>query len=323
MQNEERAELRNLGRRKLEEYRMLKQTLAGGDLAQLLQKAVGFSPTTTLALNPRSSSSSSGISAYRPDGSTSPTSSRATITSSSGTGSGNISSSLATRLPTVSSEGEPSSSSSGSSTVVQQQRHRLAQAQDTTAVEPQLPAAGADPLTDVLLAQLQTLMSEKQSLQQQVNNLLRENEQLTELVGYLSSFQTDGVALDGQTSLGSQLSGQGSGAWWFATLPSAGSGAVPVVADGGQEGAEGGAAAGQGVGQDTASMADPQATTLATGDNTGSSSSGSPGGHVPKEDHVGATAPLQQQLSEAATEYSDAASDEGVLLSLPMPPVAG
>lgn len=316
MQTEERAELRNLGRRKLEEYRMLKQTLAGGDLAQLLQKAVGFSPTTTLALNPRSSSSSSGISAYRPDGSTSPTSSR-------GAGSGNISSSLATRLPTVSSEGEPSSSSSGSSTVAQQQRHRLAQAQDSDAVEPQLPAAGADPLTDVLLAQLQTLMSEKQSLQQQVNNLLRENEQLTELVGYLSSFQTDGVALDGQTSLGSQLSGQGSGAWWFATLPSAGSGAVPVVADGGQEGAEGGAAAGQGVGQDTASMADPQATTLATGDNTGSSSSGSPGGHVPKEDHVGATAPLQQQLSEAATEYSDAASDEGVLLSLPMPPVAG
>jgi hypothetical protein len=271
-------------------------------------------------------------------------------------------------LPTVSSEGEPSSSSS--STVTQQQRHRLAQAQDAAAVEPASPtaagAAGADPLTDLLLAQLQTMMSEKQALQQQVDNLLRENEQLTELVGYLSSCQPEG-ALDGATSLSSQLSTRSSGAWWLATLPSAGSSAGPAAADGVQEGAEGAATAAQASGLDTASMTAvqaprpplattvhgsqeaqegapnhhlqgeqeqqtevgpstpqqaeaSQATTSAAGNGTGSSSSGANGVGA-EEEQVYATGSLQRQLSEAATDSSDAVGDEA-LLSLPMPPVA-
>lgn len=53
-----------------------------------------------------------------------------------------------------------------------------------------------DPLVDMLLAQVESLMRDKASLQQQNLALKRENEQLQELVGYLTEQQT----LDQQSS---------------------------------------------------------------------------------------------------------------------------
>lgn len=66
--------------------------------------------------------------------------------------------------------------------------------QDGAQVDFSHSSSDKDPLTDMLIAQVNTLMQEKRSLLTENENLKRDLEQLQELVGYLSLLQEEGAA---------------------------------------------------------------------------------------------------------------------------------